>query len=571
LAATRAKAIRKMTPKRPTGNAARSRPARRPARNARRTVDPAPPTARAPGYSLLAVIDVGSRSLRLAIGEAAPGRPLRRLETLEAPVAIGVDTFSKGRISAATTEAVVKTLADFLLVLESFRIPRADCRIVATTAVRDARNRDVFLDRVEQECGLRIEVIEPIEETRLVHQLVRHLLGPRFEEGASMLLSLGAGGTQLIVQEDGEIVLGETQHFGMLQLREARPSEREAAAAARTFLSKVVRSIRRVHDLSRVTSLVVICKELFHLLETAAAVELTGAGLEVGLDELVRLRSELSTSTTDQLVSRTGLDYPTAEMGRMALEEMLAFAVVTSATAVTVPSASMLDSLLLDASLVLEDPPRPVAAGAPRGLGTLAQQIESAALALGRKYRFDEDHSINVRALALELFDGLRSLTHLREASRLRLGVAALLHDIGYFVSHEAHETHGSYLIAHSEILGLSRPERERIAHIARRHRRQMGGGHDDLAMLPAPERMEILKLAAILRLADALDDDHRQRVHRVRVRLGSDVLRVFAETRGGAKEDFTTVAQTFAEKADLFEEVFGLDPVLSEVLAPPA
>ena len=91
----------------------------RPASNQRGAVDDAP--------SLLAVIDVGSRALRMAVGEVARGKPLRRLEVLNVPVAVGIDTFARGSIRAVTTEAVAKTLQDFAQVLAGYRIDPADC------------------------------------------------------------------------------------------------------------------------------------------------------------------------------------------------------------------------------------------------------------------------------------------------------------------------------------------------------------------------------------------------------------------------------------------------------------
>jgi exopolyphosphatase/guanosine-5'-triphosphate,3'-diphosphate pyrophosphatase len=509
----------------------------------------------------VAVIDVGSRAVRLAIGELAPSRPVRRLELLDAPVAIGLDTFGSGRIRFATTEAVVSTLNDFLGIARGYGIEASTIRAVATTAVRDARNRDVFLDRVEKGCGgLRIEVIEAIEETRLIYQFVRQLVGPRFDQGTCMVLSLGAGGTQIILQRDGEIVFGETRHFGLLQLWSRRPTERAAILAARRFLDKEVRAIQRIQDLAEASSLFVINKELYLLLEALAEIAPSPVGIELHRDELERLHGELDEVPSDDLLTRVELDYSTIEMGRMALEELEAFTGFTSARTITVPGASMIDSLLLDARVKLE------------GAGQQArrvEQVESAASALGTRYHYDEDHALQVRALALQLFDALGELHHLAPRSRIFLSVAALLHDIGYFVSFHRHELHSRYLIAASEIMGLTRNELERIAIVARYHKGVYADIHcPELQIWPPGDRVELLKLSALLRLADALDDDNLQRVERVRVEWSPDLLRIYAETRGGDRESFANTAQTFRAKADLFGEIFGIEPTLTEVLA---
>ena len=511
------------------------------------------------GIRLLAVIDVGSAALRMAIGEARPGAPVRRLETLEAPVAIGLDTLSQGRIQSVTTEAAIRTFRDFFMVLDGYGISPESCRAVATTAVRDARNRDVFLDRVEKACGLRIQVIEAIEELRLNYQLVRRTLGSRFDSGWTMLLSLGSGGTQVVVQRDGMIVFEETLNFGMLKLQELTHGRWPQVAAVRGFLGKVVGAVNRLQDLSGVTSMMVINSEVHQLLARLARVERTDAGLELTSRSLKALHRTLGRLELDEVMERSGLDYATVDRGLVALEELFAFTGPTRARSIIVPSISMLDSLLLDAALQ----------GEQRGEEDLAQQIEYAAMALGRRYHHDEAHDLMVRKLAMELFDGLQRLTNLTPRSRLLLSVAAILHDIGYYVSPRGHERHSRYLISSSEIMGFTRSEVRRIGLVAGYHKRPMGALTDpELDNLPAAERVEVLKLAALLRLAESLDPDHQQRVASVTTRLQPDRLHMLAETRFGDRDDFTIIASSFHHKSDLFEEIFGISPTLTEVLA---
>ncbi len=530
----------------------------------RKATGPKAPPARvineaASPIRLLAVIDVGSAALRMAIGEAHPDGPMRRLETLEAPVAIGLDTLSQGRIQSVTTEEVIRTFQDFFVVLGGYGIAPEACTAVATTAVRDARNRDVFLDRVEKTCGLRIKVIEAMEELRLNYQLVRRTLGPRFERGRHMLLSLGSGGTQVVVQHDGMILFEETLHFGMLKLQGLSQGRWPHGAAVRGFLGKVVGAVNRLHDLDAVASVVVINSEMHQLVDRLARVRRTDAGLQMTRRSLEILHRKLWGMELDEVIKEPGLDYAAADKGLVALEELYAFCEVTAARTILVPSISMLDSLLLDAHHH----------DAERREEGLVKQVEYAAMALGRRYHYDEAHELQVRKLALQLFDGLQPLTNLSARSRLMLSVAAILHDIGYYVSPRGHERHSRYLISSSEIMGFTRDELQRIGFIAGYHKRPMRALSDpELAALPAAERVEVLKLASLLRLAEALDPDHQQRVDRVTARISSANLRLLVETRFGDRDDFTIIADSFRRKADLFEEIFGIKPTLSEVLA---
>ena len=117
--------------------------------------------------------------------------------------------------------------------------------------------------------------------------------------------------------------------------------------------------------------------------------------------------------------------------------------------------------------------------------------------------------------------------------------------------------------------MGLKRREVERVALIARSHRRPflvMNG--PELQRLPAEERVEVLKLAALLRLSEALDQDNLQRIDRVRVELCENKLHIHGVTRSGDREGFSSIAHAFAGKLDLFAEVFGVEPTLGDVLA---
>jgi exopolyphosphatase/guanosine-5'-triphosphate,3'-diphosphate pyrophosphatase len=537
--------------------------ARTPRRDDSRGDAPIAPVTTAEGLSLLAVIDIGSRALRMAVGEVFAGQPIRRLETLSAPVSIGIDTFARGRIRAATTEAVVQTLNDFLLVAKGYGLEPADCRAVATTAVRDARNREVFLERVQHGSGLRVEVLEAIEETRLIHQLVRDLLGEAFDHGTRLLLALGAGGTQIVLQQEGVVVLAETRRVGLMRLRSGA-SGRQALGAARTFLGKALGSIGRIHDLEAVDALVVINDELNHLIDgLAKGVERSEGGLRVPRAALTRLFGQVTRTSAEAIVERTALDHNTVETARLALEELAVFCeLAPNASEVMLPYSSMLDSLLLDMKLLLDQ--QQGGGGRERAI----RQVEQSAWAVARKYRVDTRHAARVRELALQLFDALRRFTTLADRSRLLLSVAAILHDIGVFVSAQGHEQHTAYLVRNSQIMGLSRAEIDRVALMARSHRRPAPLlDSPELTSLSASDRVELLKLSALLRMADALDGDSNQRVERVEVELSAEALDVRAFTRTGDREAFASIARQFKQKSDLCEELFGVEARLTEVL----
>jgi exopolyphosphatase/guanosine-5'-triphosphate,3'-diphosphate pyrophosphatase len=495
----------------------------------------------------------------MAIGELHPQQPVRRLETLYVPIAIGLDTFSRGRIRAVTTEAVVRTLNDYRKVLDTYGLQPADCRVVATSAVRDAPNRDVFLDRIDKGTGFKIEVLEAIEETRLARQLMQCLIGELLNTGRVLMLALGAGTTHIILHDNGEIESAESRPFGTLRLFDAQGGE-SAARAARRFMGKVVPALDRVHDLSTVRALCAVSGELYQLVAAMVGGNARPWGLDVPLARLEKLGERFDVLTFQEIAEEANLDRSLIEPAVMAYEELIGFAHACRVRSVLLPNSSMLDSLLLDTSRRLAEDGATV---------SLKDTVESAARAVAHKFRSSEGHAERVRSLALQLFDELRPITGLDDRHCLLLSVASILHDIGMFVSSREHERHSAYLIEQTEVMGIGADERTRIAQIVRHHRRPFRDiDTRDLGPVATEHRVEVLKLTAILRIADALDNNHHGRVLGLRIEPSADELLVIAETRAGDREGFSDLARSFYRKADLAEELFGMKPKLIEVLA---
>ena len=179
---------------------------------------------------------------------------------------------------------------------------------------------------------------------------------------------------------------------------------------------------------------------------------------------------------------------------------------------------------------------------------------------MGRKYHFDEDHARHVTGFSLLLFDALQSEHGLDRHARLLLEVASLLHDIGTYVRSNGHHKHGQYLVLNSDIFGLQRRDLEIISNVVRYHRRTPPlPSHPDYMALSQEDRILVLKLSALLRVADGLDRGHLQKIRNLSVEKSPDelVLRCEDELERSAER------LGVEEKGDMFEEVFGMHVVL--------
>jgi len=171
-----------------------------------------------------------------------------------------------------------------------------------------------------------------------------------------------------------------------------------------------------------------------------------------------------------------------------------------------------------------------------------------------RKCRSNERHCEQVATLALQIFDGLKARFRLPASSRDLLQAAALLHDIGYLISHSKHHKHAYHLILHGDLPGFSPHEIELIANVVRYHRRAFPKKrHENLAPMTADERRLIARLSGILRIADGLDRTHSQTVTGVKLRAIKHRLRLNIEAPASPQVESADAQR----KSDLFRKAF--------------
>jgi exopolyphosphatase/guanosine-5'-triphosphate,3'-diphosphate pyrophosphatase len=184
------------------------------------------------------------------------------------------------------------------------------------------------------------------------------------------------------------------------------------------------------------------------------------------------------------------------------------------------------------------------------------------AMALADKFHVDPNHAGNVGEVAVAIFDFLQADHGLNKRYRMLLRIAAILHEVGGFVSNRSHHKHSEYLIANSEIFGLNRMEITLVSQIARYHRRSVPrSSHPNYMALPRELRVVVNKLAGILRVADALIRGNLRRAHEIRFQRRGDDLIVTLPSGS----DLLLEEHALSAKGDLFEEIFGLKIRLEE------
>src|SRR5262245_30336730 len=503
-----------------------------------------------PSPRLVAVLDMGASAIRLVIAEIAASKSIRTIEEASRGVLLGRDTFSSsGMIRSGTIDAALAALDSFRRIIDGYGVIQV--RAVATSAVREARNVDVFLDRIQRRTGIAFAIIDEAEESRLAFLAVKQALGRRapLRTSWTLVTEVGGGSTSLTLLHQGAPNRSAVYPLGAVRLRQqlnlGRLSHEVQLALLKRTVANVIEEIRIDHPLRRVTHMVAIGGDV-----RFAASQILEAAVDDGVREIPRdtflaFCDSIERLDEEQLVDRFRL--PAVEASAL-VPSLLVYRTLLSETGakrLVVSDASLRTGLLLD----LADPVARSAAG------EFEAQVLGSAEAVGGKYRFDRAHGLHVAALSVQMFDLLRDDHGLGDRERLLLQVAALVHDIGVYVSLRAHHKHSLYLLAASQIFGLSNDETAIVANVARYHRRGLPQkSHLPYVSLDRQDRLLVDKLAAILRVANALDAEHLQKVTALRLeRRGRSWI---LEIDGNG--DLTMEQLAATARADMFNDTFG-------------
>ncbi|MFO0669424.1 MAG: Ppx/GppA phosphatase family protein [Polyangiaceae bacterium] len=526
------------------------------------------------GMPRFAAIDVGSNALRLRIVEATgssrpsadgaaqlpllPGErpaPWREIASQRAAVRLGGEVFQSGKLQPASIGQACAALKDFRTAIDAAGVDAY--RAVATSAVREAQNGATLVERARREAGIELEVIEGVEEARLIQLAVLRRLD--LATRRALLVDVGGGSTELTGLEAGKASFSVSLPLGTVRLLEAYLKDAPVLDKKRARLMR--EAVERVLAEARGS----LTKGAFDVIvgtggnvETMADLcppKVKGATSErlVDVESLKATSAKLSALPAPERAKTFGLRPDRADTIVPASAIFLRIAEMLGAGAIIAPGVGLKEGMLEE----LVD----------KFFGVLdeageADVVMNACLRLGARYQFDRAHGELVAKLALRLFDDLRTVHGLGRRERLLLRAAAMLHDVGDFVRYDGHHKHSYYLILHSDLMGLSPDERAVVANVARYHRKSVPDpSHPNFQELDKGGRATVRALSAILRIADALDREHLGKVQDVRANV--ERSRCLVTVTGDEERDLEE--WTVKAKAGLFRDVFGLDVTLAE------
>ncbi|MCX7825351.1 MAG: HD domain-containing protein, partial [Verrucomicrobiae bacterium] len=408
--------------------------------------------------------------------------------------------------------------------------------------------------------GFQHEVLEETEANRLTYLAVQDVLArhPELQRNNALIIEVGGGSTELLLLQKGNVTHSNTYGLGALRLRETIGSYRASPERVRTVLDQnitsIVDDIHRTVPVKSVPYLIAVSSDArFAVAQLVKAADAAPA-VSVGARALANFAARIAPMAVDDLVRKYGITFQEAETVGPALLVYAHLAKLFKVKQFIVPKSSLRDGLLREM------------ASREHWTKEFAAQVEHSALTMGRRCGFNEKHSVHVADLALQLFRELQPEHQLDKRYELFLRVAALLHEIGMFINYRSYHKHTMYMLMHSDLFGLTREEMLLIALIARYHRRAAPRAyHEGYASLSRDDRIAVSKVAAILRVADALDSKELQQVRALAFSREEGQLIIHVSD----VEDLTLERIALKQKGTMFEDIYGLRVVLREAGMP--
>ena len=496
----------------------------------------------------IAAIDAGSNAVRLAVARAFSALDIEPLVNERYSLRLGEGVFLRHRFSEEMFQKGVEAFRHFREIMDECGVTRY--RAVATSASREARNRHAFLRRIKQKAGIQLEVISSGEESRLGRVAAVAALGP--EAPPRCIADLGGGSLEISlmrgegVEHSAQLPVGAVRLMTTLNIAdEIRPAEAEQV---RKYVRALLES--RLPSRPNLTEQVAVALggNAEALANLAPGPRLHGfSTLEISL--LRERLPDLLRRDVRERMKAYGIRRDRADVLGIAAITFITLGRYLNIRNFSIPGVGLREGLIQEVAR------EAFSRTEPHRYDAAARQILVGTRSYARRLQKDQRHAEHVRELSVLLFDELQPVHHLPAQSRVLLEAGALLHDAGHMISHRGHHKHGEYLVLHGDMPGLEGRDRAIVAALARYHNRKSepAGHHSAYSLLSAGDKRLARRLAAILRIAEALDHSHRQRIVQVRASFqrGAAGLQVIA--RGDAAEDLLDANRS----AELFEKEF--------------
>ena len=504
-----------------------------------------------------AAIDVGSYELRMKIFEFSGKNRMRQIDHVCHRIDLGTDTYRTGKLRYEKVEELCKVLKEYADIMKTYRVDAY--KAYGTSAIREMENMSIVLGQIEQRTGIRIDVLSNSEQRFLDYKSIASK-GERFDqiiEKSTVIVDIGGGSIQMSLFDNDSLVTTQNIRVGVLRLQEklnrmnAAPYQmenliNEIAGAQLSVFKKLYLKDREIENIIVVDDY--LCRW--------AASQGRGTAKEgcVDIAQYKEFIEHLRQVSRTESAVELGITEEAASLLFISAVLMNHIVDMVGAKLIWAPGVTLCDGIAYEYAeqqkiVICEH--------------DFEKDILACARTISKRYMGSKKRAETLEKLTLAIFDSMKKIHGLGKRERLYLQIAAILHDCGKYISLVNLGECSYNIIMSTEMIGLSHAEREMVAYIVKFN-------HDDfiyfeqLSRRSVMEQMSYLtiaKLTAILKIANALDRSHKQKFKDAKITLKDRELILQVDKA----EDISLEKGLFADRAEFFEEVYNLRPVIRQ------
>lgn len=501
---------------------------------------------------IFAAVYIGSYELSLKIFELAARKDIREIDFIRHRIELGKDVYGGGYIGYKLADEMCDVLKEFTDIMKGYKVD--DYRVYGGQVLRDAENEMFLLNQIELRTGLRVEVLSNSEQRFISYKAVAsHKEFDEMTKQGAAVVDVGGGSIQITLFVKGNVVTTQHLMLGTMRVREKLASIEQSVAHVeeqiQELVDKELEVFKALYLQDRKIKYVILMGD--YIVEVMKQLEKNRA-MTVKTERFMGFMEKMNRKNVEDIADKLNLSndhdsliIPAIVLYRRAVEEL-------GASEIYVPGISINDGIAYDYAQKHN---------IVKAAHDFEEDVLSAARNMANRYWGYKPHIDALTDMAAMLFDAMKKVHGLGKRERLLLKTAAILHDCGKYVSlvNGARCSYG--IIMASEIIGLTHLEREIVARVVLYNSVPLDPYEEVADTLDRENYMTVAKLAAILRVSNAMDRSHKQKFKNVKINLTGKKLVITIESA----DEMVLEKGLFASRSEFFEEVFSIKPVIKE------
>lgn len=504
-----------------------------------------------------AAIDVGSYDLEMKIFEISGKGGMKQVDDIRYRLDLGSDTYAVGKISYGAVNELCAILKEFRNIMKTYRV--TDYKACGTSAIRETQNTKILLDQIRQRTGIKIDVLSNSEQRFMDYKSIASKTEDfnKILEKGTAIVDIGGGSIQISLFEKGSLIATQNMRLGVLRLQERLNHLNAASSKIESMIDELATAQLSVFKKMylkdcEIENIIVVDDYLSVVLQNPVITK-ERPGVIAAADYMSFLESVQYRS----LPEIAGvLDIPQENAILLFISAVLLKRIVkiTDASLLWAPGVTLCDGIAYEYAeqhkifKVEHD---------------FEADILSGAENISKRYMGSKKRSETLERIALTIFDSMRRIHGLGKRERLLLQLSARLHDCGKYISMVNLGKCSYNIIMSTEIIGLSHKEREIVANVVKYNHEPFVyyNAAEGESALDEDAYLVVAKLTAILRVANGLDRSHKQKFKDIKTVVKDERLVIQVETAA----DITLERGLFTKRADFFEEVYSIRPVIRQ------